>query len=368
MVFMKDGAMKNRSRNGRAVTGSFATDEQRWAALQRRDRSADGKFLYSVRTTGVYCRPSCGARLARRENVEFYASAEQAERAGFRACKRCRPNAGGLDEQYAGAVERACRLIESADEAPKLECMARAAGMSPFHFHRVFRKMTGLTPKRYAAAHRAERIRKELARSGTVTEAIYRAGYNSNSRFYEKSSAILGMKPGNFQKGGKGEKIHFAIGSSTLGLVLVASSRKGVCAILLGSDRAELVVELRERFGHAELMSGGREFSELVARVIEYVEKPGLRWTLPLDVRGTVFQQKVWEALGEIPAGKTASYSEIARRLGQPNSVRAVARACASNAIAVAIPCHRAVAKDGTLAGYRWGVERKRALLEREGV
>jgi len=344
----------------------FSNDEDRWAAVVRRDRGAEGVFYYSVRTTGVYCRPSCAARLARRENVRFHSSCEEAEAAGFRPCKRCRPNEAGLREQRAAIVAKACRLIETAEEMPNLESLAESAGMSRFHFHRVFKSVTGVTPKAYAAAHRARRVREELPRSGTVTEAIYGAGFNSNGRFYATSSEVLGMTPTNFRAGGTGASIRFAVGECSLGAILVAATEKGVCAILLGDAPEALVRELEDRFPKATLIGGDEGFEQWVAKVVGFVEAPALGLDLPLDVRGTAFQQRVWRALREIPAGSTASYTEVARRIGAPKAVRAVAHACASNAIAVAIPCHRVVRNDGALSGYRWGVERKRALLERE--
>lgn len=346
----------------------FTTDDARWAAVRRRDREADGAFYYSVSTTGVYCRPSCAARQARRAHVRFHATRDDAERAGFRPCKRCRPGEPALDAQRAAVVARACRLIETAEEVPDLTALAVAARMSRFHFHRIFRTVTGLTPKGYAAAHRARRMRDELARGGTVTEAIYGAGFNSNSRFYATSGGVLGMTPTAFRSGGAGASIRFAVGECTLGSILVAATAKGVCSILLGDDPDVLVRDLQDRFPNARLIGGDADFETLVARVVGFVESPGLGLDLPLDVRGTAFQQRVWRALRAIPAGSTASYTEIAQRIGKPRAVRAVAHACASNPIAVAIPCHRVVRVDGTLSGYRWGVARKRALLAREAA
>ena len=350
-----------------AAMAIFASPEERWDAVLRRDGGADGAFYYSVRTTGVYCRPSCASRQARRENVAFHLTCADAERAGFRPCKRCRPNEAGLAEQHAAAVAKACQLMESADEMPGLDALAAAAGMSRFHFHRVFRALTGVTPKAYADARRSERVRQELSRSRTVTEAIYGAGFNSSGRFYEKSAEILGMTPTNFRAGGRHAAIRFASGVCSLGVILVAATDRGVCAILLGDDAASLVRDLEERFPLAVLTPGDRDFERTVAQVVSFVEAPRMGLDLPLDVRGTAFQQRVWQALGAIPAGSRASYSEIAERIGSPKAVRAVAQACAANALAVAIPCHRVVRHDGALAGYRWGVERKRALLEREG-
>jgi AraC family transcriptional regulator of adaptative response/methylated-DNA-[protein]-cysteine methyltransferase len=346
----------------------FSSDEERWAAVVRRDRAADGTFYYSVRTTGIYCRPSCAARLARREHVRFHATCEEAEQAGFRPCKRCRPTEPALAKQHAAAVARACRLIEAAEDMPNLDGLAAAAGMSRFHFHRVFKTLTGVTPKAYAAAHRAQRVRDELSRANTVTEAIYGAGFHSNGRFYATSSQLLGMTPTNFRSGGHGASIRFAVGACSLGSILVAATDKGVCAIMLGDDPEALVRDLQDRFPKAHLLGGDADFEHVVARVVGFVEAPARGLDLPLDVQGTAFQQRVWQALRAIPSGTTASYKEIAEYIGAPQAIRAVAQACASNALAVAIPCHRVVRQDGALAGYRWGIERKRALLEREAV
>ena len=347
---------------------AFSSDPGRWAAVVRRDRRADGVFYYSVRTTGVYCRPSCAARLARRENVRFHATCADAERAGFRPCKRCRPDSPGLVEARAEAVARACRLIETAEEVPSLDALADAAGLSRFHFHRVFKTTTGLTPKAYAAAHRARRVRDELSRSDSVTDAIYGAGFNSSGRFYATASEVLGMTPTDFRAGGDGAAIRFAVGECSLGSILVAATERGVCSILLGDDPDALARQLQDRFPKARLIGGDRDFERLVAKVVGFVEAPALDLDLPLDVRGTAFQQRVWQALREIPAGATSTYTKIAARIGAPKAVRAVARACASNTLAVAIPCHRVVRHDGGLSGYRWGVKRKRLLLEREAV
>ncbi len=348
-------------------TLSTATlNDPRWAAVLARDPAADGTFFYSVKTTGVYCRPSCAARPARPENVAFHFTTADAERAGFRPCKRCKPNQPPLIEQHAAKVAELCRLIENAEQVPSLDELAQHAGLSAYHLHRVFKAITGVTPKAYAAAHRAKRVRAELSRGASVTDAIYDAGYNSNGRFYEQSNKVLGMTPTIYRAGGANIDIRFAIGECSLGSILVAASERGVCAILMGDDPDELARDLQDRFPRANLIGGDAKFEALVAKVVGFVEAPQLGLDLPLDVRGTAFQQRVWQALREIPAGATASYSDVANRIGAPKSVRAVAGACAANALAVAIPCHRVVRSDGGLSGYRWGVERKRALLDRE--
>jgi AraC family transcriptional regulator of adaptative response/methylated-DNA-[protein]-cysteine methyltransferase len=348
------------------MLAAATVNDPRWAAVVARDPSADGTFFYSVKTTGVYCRPSCAARLARPENVRFHATCADAERAGFRPCRRCKPDQRPLDEQHAAKVAEICRLLESAETVPHLEELASRAGLSAYHFHRVFKAVTGLTPRAYAAAVRAKRVRDELQRSGTITAAIFDAGYNSNARFYEKSDELLGMTPSNYRAGGANTQIRFAIGECSLGSILVAASERGVCAILFGDDPDALARDLQDRFPRASLIGADREFEQLVAKVVGFVEAPALGLDLPLDVRGTAFQQRVWQALRKIPAGSTVSYADIAKRIGSPSSVRAVARACAANPLAVAIPCHRVLRTDGALSGYRWGVERKRALLERE--
>lgn len=345
---------------------STQDDETRWRRVMARDHAADGQFFYSVKTTGVYCRPSCAARLARRENVGFHATREDAERAGFRSCKRCKPDRPSLAEEHRDKIVAACRLIETADETPNLGELAEWVGLSRYHFHRVFKSVTGVTPKAYADAHRINKLRTVLQQSGSVTEAIYDAGYQSSGRFYAKSNEVLGMTPTDYRDGGKNKLIHFALGECFLGSFLVASTDKGVCAILLGDDPDAMLRELQDRFPKAQLAGGDSGFENLVARVLSFIEQPAKGLDLPLDIRGTAFQQKVWQALREIPAGKTVSYTDIAERLGSPNAVRAVAGACAANNIGIAIPCHRVVRKDGGLSGYYWGVERKRALLQRE--
>ncbi|MFC3077208.1 bifunctional DNA-binding transcriptional regulator/O6-methylguanine-DNA methyltransferase Ada [Phenylobacterium terrae] len=343
-------------------------EDRRWAAVVARDRAADGEFFYSVRTTGVYCRPSCAARQPRRENVGFHETTAEAEAAGFRPCRRCRPNEAPLAERHAEAVTAACRMIEAAETPPTLAGLARAAGLSPHHFHRLFKAVTGVTPRAYAAAHRDRRLREELAADAPVTAAIYGAGFGSSSRFYERADQVLGMSAKRYRRGGETAQIRFAVGECSLGAILVAATDKGVCAILLGEDPDRLVRDLQDRFSRAELVGGDAGFEALVAQVVGLVERPAAQVDLPLDVRGTAFQQRVWQALRQIKAGETASYAEIAARIGAPKAVRAVAQACAANNLAVAIPCHRVVRTDGALSGYAWGVERKQALLEREAA
>lgn len=347
-------------------TPGRATESDYWNAVQTRDHAFDGAFYYSVATTGVYCRPSCPARRAKRENVAFHASCKDAERAGFRPCKRCKPTEPSLQDRYAAKVAAACRLIEEAEEPPTLADLANATRLSTYHFHRVFKAIAGVTPKAYAIAHRQKRVRENLTRSKSVTEAIHEAGFNSSGRFYANSAEVLGMTPTSFRSGGSNAEMRFAVGECSLGSILVAASDKGIAAILMGDDPEALIHDLEDRFPKANLFGGDRGFEDMMAKVIGLIEAPETGLGLPLDVRGTAFQHRVWQALCEIPAGTTATYSEIAGRIGMPKAVRAVAAACAANKIAVAIPCHRVVRNDGSLSGYRWGVERKRKLLERE--
>lgn len=340
--------------------------EAEWRAIVEKDAGFDGDFFYGVVTTGVYCRPSCAARRPRRENVRFFDSAKAAERAGFRACKRCRPDSLSPKERQAAAVAEACRIIETAERPPALKDLAAELGFSPYHFHRLFKKATGLTPKAYAKARREERMRTGVQSSRSVTEAIYDAGYNSSGRFYERATDILGMKPSSRRARGRGETIRFAVGHCSLGSILVAATDRGICNITLGDDPEALLKAFQDEFANAELIGADPAFERLVSRVVGLVETPGFGENLPLDIRGTTFQQRVWAALRKIPPGETATYSDVAASIGAPGSARAVARACAANRLAVAIPCHRVVRSDGSLSGYRWGVERKRALLERE--
>ncbi|WP_419728017.1 bifunctional DNA-binding transcriptional regulator/O6-methylguanine-DNA methyltransferase Ada [Lichenicola sp.] len=340
--------------------------DPRWARVLARDAAADGRFWYSVATTGVYCRPSCPSRAANPGNVRLHDTTDDARAAGFRACRRCDPDGPPPGAGPASIVARACRLIEQADEVPSLGELAGAVGLSPGYFHRLFRKATGLTPRAYAAGQRAGRIRAALMADRSITQTFYEAGFNSSGRFYEASTGILGMTPTAYRTGGIDETIRFAVGQSSLGAILVASTARGVAAILLGDDPDRLVQDLQNRFPKARLVGGDSDYEALVARVVGFVEAPRVGLDLPLDVRGTAFQQRVWQALRAIPPGRTASYTDIAAAIGAPDAVRAVAGACARNPLAVAIPCHRVVRTNGALSGYAWGVDRKRALILRE--
>jgi AraC family transcriptional regulator of adaptative response/methylated-DNA-[protein]-cysteine methyltransferase len=344
-----------------------AKDDDRWKAVQQRSPGADGEFFYAVRTTGVYCRPSCAARTPRRENVRFFCEPAAAERAGFRACKRCHPNSIAPSQRQAELIASACRRIAEAEQIPNLAELAQGATLSRFHFHRLFKRVTGLTPKAYAAALRAQRVREKLPDSGSVTAAMYDAGFNSNARFYAQSDAALGMVPSVYRSGGNGEQIRFAIAQCSLGSIMVAATDRGVCAISLGDEPEALLHDLQDRFPRAQLRGGDEDFDRTVAAVLGFVEAPAAGLDLPLDLRGTSFQLRVWQALRAVPPGTTVSYAEIARRLGIPKASRAVGAAIAANPVAVVVPCHRVIRSDGALSGYHWGVERKRALLEREG-
>lgn len=343
------------------------TEARMRSAVTARDARFDGRFVYAVRSTGVYCRPGCPSRAARPENLSFHADPAEAEAAGFRPCRRCRPDEPALAAQQAEKITRACRLIEAAETPPSLDALARAAGLSPFHFHRIFKAVTGVTPKAYAQAHRAGRAADSLAAGETVTGSLYAAGYGAPSRFYADGAERLGMSPSAYRKGGAGERIAFAAAPCALGLVLVAATGQGICAILLGDEAEALRRDLAARFPRAEIAAGDENFAATVAAVVRLIEAPGAGFALPLDIGGTAFQQRVWQALRAIPAGATATYADIARAIGAPAAVRAVAMACGANALAVAIPCHRVVRSDGALSGYRWGTARKAALLAREG-
>ncbi len=339
-----------------------ASNDAMWRAVQA--RTADASFLYGVNSTGIFCRSGCSSRTPKRENVAFFKDARQAREAGFRPCLKCRPEAETT--VASDVVAEACRMIDSAETPPDLETLARRAGYSRFHFLRLFKAQTGVTPAAYARERRAARLRTALAEPGRVTDAIYDAGFNSSGRAYEAAPQSLGMSPSRYKARGQGESIRYAIGDCWLGKLLAAATDRGVCAILIGDDSEALEQDLRRRFGEAQIVQGGPEFSDTLKAVIALAEAPGRPSALPLDIKGTAFQAKVWQALGSIPAGATASYGEVAKAIGEPKAMRAVARACADNPLALAIPCHRVVRTDGGLSGYRWGPERKRAILERE--
>ncbi len=347
------------------ATPAAVPSDAQWGAIVK--RQALTSFLYAVVTTGVYCRPNCPSRRARRENVRIFESAAEAGSAGFRPCKRCRPNEE-VNALALRAVTRMCRALEQAEQTPTLEQLARGAGLSSSHARRVFQRATGLTPKAYHDALLRARASAALSDSRSVTEAIYAAGFTAPSRFYERADAMLGMAPATFRSGAPGVVIRFALASSSLGEVLVAATERGICSVLLGDERAALVAELQHRFARAELTCAEPEFEAVVNAVLDVIEGQGLPEALPLDVQGTVFQAQVWRALQSIPRGRVLSYSELALQLGRPSASRAVARACASNPVAVLIPCHRVVRAGGALAGYRWGIARKRELLLREGA
>ncbi|HUO23518.1 MAG TPA: bifunctional DNA-binding transcriptional regulator/O6-methylguanine-DNA methyltransferase Ada [Caulobacteraceae bacterium] len=340
--------------------------DPRWARVVARDRSADGQFWYSVATTGIYCRPSCPSRTANPANVRLHDTLAAARATGFRPCKRCHPEDASADAHTASLVAQACRLIERSEEPPSLDDLAGAVGLTGPYFHRLFKAATGLTPKAYADARRAGRARDALAAGAPVTQALHEAGFGSSGRFYEKADAMLGMKPKRYRAGGAGETLRFAVGQTSLGAILVASSPIGVAAIFLGDDPQALIDQLHDRFPRAELVGADADYERVVAQVVGFVERPGVNLDLPLDIRGTAFQQRVWQALRRIPPGATASYADIARAIGAPQAVRAVGRACGANPIGLAIPCHRVVRADGALSGYAWGLERKRALIDRE--
>ena len=336
--------------------------DPRWQSVLARDSGAT--FIYAVLTTGIYCRPGCPSRLPRPENIRFFASPDDAETAGYRPCRRCI-----VQDKRGQQLERitaACRRLELEPQVPDLHELARDAGLSPWHFHRLFKTHTGLTPRTYAAEQRARRLRATLEDGRPVTEALHAAGFGSSGRFYAAADDLLGMTPGRYRKGGARETIHYALGDSSLGKVLVGRSSRGICAILLGDDSEALLAELRGRFPKAELQPGEEGFETLIGQVIQLVENPRQGLALPLDIRGTAFQARVWQALRAIPPGTTLSYAQLAAQLDQPTAVRAVAGACAANSLAVAIPCHRIVRSDGEPSGYRWGVARKRELLKRE--
>jgi AraC family transcriptional regulator of adaptative response/methylated-DNA-[protein]-cysteine methyltransferase len=347
-----------------ATPATFANDDDRWTAVLKRDMSADGAFFYGVRTTGVFCRPSCASRLPRRENVDFFTSTDEARAAGYRECKRCQP--GGLPRELE-IVNRACAALD-ADPQQRLTLaqLGDAVHVSPFHLQRLFKRVVGVSPRQYQAAQRGAALRDALQRGADVTRATVDAGFGSPSRMYDTAAAELGMAPSAYRRKGAGLRVHYASAQTSLGLVLVATTDKGICKIAFGDDEALLVDDLRNEFASAELIDDPKRLAPFVEQVEGYLRGTRQRFDLPLDIAATAFQQRVWEALRRIPYGETRSYSQIAEAVGSPRAVRAVATACASNPVALAIPCHRVVHKDGALAGYRWGIARKAVLLDTE--
>ncbi|HTZ78119.1 MAG TPA: bifunctional DNA-binding transcriptional regulator/O6-methylguanine-DNA methyltransferase Ada [Stellaceae bacterium] len=353
------------------VPASSLREDPRWAAVVARDRSADGSFVFAVKTTGVYCRPSCSSRRARRENVVFYRAPDAAEAAGYRACKRCKPRAATVEDPTLQRVKRACAVIdraleESEDGAPTLSELASAAGTSPYHLQRLFKRHLGITPREYADAQRLKRVKRHLKTGNGVADALYAAGYGSPSRLYERSDAQLGMTPATYSRNGKGAVIDYTIVRSPLGRLLVAATERGLAAVSLGSDDATLAAALEAEYPAAEIRRDDRRLESWIAAILDHIagERPSL--ALPLDLQATAFQRKVWQALQKIPYGETATYGEVAQAIGEPRAARAVAQACATNRVALVIPCHRVVRGDGVSGGYRWGVERKQKLLATE--
>ncbi|MDF7777752.1 bifunctional DNA-binding transcriptional regulator/O6-methylguanine-DNA methyltransferase Ada [Sphingomonas sp. AOB5] len=337
------------------------SDDAAWAAFEARDRAFDGRVIGAVLTTGIYCKPSCPARRPKRENVAFYPNAEAARAAGFRACMRCKPDEVGRDRV---AVARAVALIEAAEEGIDLEALALEVGYAPHHFHRLFKRATGVTPAAYARGLKARRAAEALGRDESVTEAIYEAGYSAPSRFYETANARLGMTPSAWKRGGAGVTIRWTLAETSLGPLLIAATDKGLCRVAFDEDQFALA----RRFPAAEIVQGGAALAALAARVVSEVETPGRDLDLPIDVQGTAFQEAVWEALRAIPQGETRSYAQLAAAAGNPKAVRAVGTACGSNHVAVLIPCHRVTRTDGGVGGYAYGPDRKRVLLKREGA
>lgn len=339
-----------------------------WQAVEDRDPNADGQFIYAVLSTGVYCRPSCPSRPARRENLRFFDTPAAAEQAGYRACLRCRPQDASAQTQQQLRIAEVCRMIEQAEHTPNLQELAAHANLSPHHLHRVFKQTTGLTPKAYANAVRQRRLADTLNTTQSVTAAAFAAGFASGSRFYASSDSLLGMTPSQYRAGGSSQQIKYTLAPCSLGLVLAAFSGKGICAILLGDQADDLTADLLHRFPAAECLLAPDELGNVIQQVVSLIEQPTTALDLPLDIRGTVFQRQVWQALQQIPLGETANYSDIAARIGSPRAVRAVASACAANPLALVVPCHRVLRRDGALSGYRWGLERKQALLDREAA
>ena len=342
----------------------YLTDDARWKAVLSRDASADGAFYYAVRPTGVYCRPTCPSRRPLRAHVAFFGDIESAERANFRPCLRCRPNEVSPQQRV---VAHILQLLDTVEVPPSLAELGEAVGLNSSHLRRVFRRATGLSPKQYVVAQRLQRFKAGLKQGRSVTGAMYDAGYGSSRALYEKANQQLGMAPGAYKRGGRTEQIAYTVTDSPLGRMLVAATKRGMCALRFGKDDA-LIRELHSEYPHATLVPNRRAVAPYIRAALEHLSGRNTRLNLPLDVQATTFQSRVWDALREIPYGQTRSYAQIAEAIGEPRAVRAVARACATNPVAVVVPCHRVVRSDGALSGYRWGIERKRALLEKEGA
>ena len=363
---MSEATALSKQRSTHASTES-TDDEAFWRAVLNRDTRFDGRLFFGVRSTGIYCRPSCPARRPRREQVVFFRIPEAAERAGFRSCRRCHPRNAAMTDPQVEMVRRACLYIENhADELPTLEDLSKYTGVSPYHLQRVFKRVAGITPRQYAEALRLDQFKTGVKKGATVTGAMYDAGYGSSSRLYERAPAQLGMTPADYRRGGKGVGIGYTIVGCSLGRLLVAATQKGVCAVRLGDVDATLEANLLNEYPTADVKRDDEGLSGWVEQLLNHLNGARPHLDLPLDVQATAFQRSVWEKLREIPYGSTRSYSDVARAIGRPTATRAVARACATNPVALLIPCHRVVREDKSLGGYRWGIERKQALLERE--
>lgn len=342
------------------------TADARWQAVVERDHRADGQFVYAVKTTRIFCRPGCPSKIAKRQNIEFFDTADLAAAAGFRPCKRCQPDNMSPQQKRLELVISACKTIAQTTSAISLDSLARQAGLSRYHFHRIFKGITGLTPMAYYRAIQTGRTAAALSSASSVTEAIYDAGFNSAGRFYDNVGATIGMSPSRYRKGAEGEHIRFAVKPCSLGLIIVAATDKGICTIEFGDEAQTLIDRLHDRFPKAQFAPADTTFNRWISEILTYLDRPQGTLKLPLDIQGTIFQRRVWQVLQSIPAGQTVSYTELATRIGQPRAFRAVAHACASNNIAAAIPCHRVIGKNGDLSGYRWGITRKAELLRRE--
>lgn len=346
---------------------STLSNDQLWQAVVAKDASFDGQFVFAVSSTGVYCRPSCPSRRAHRERVRFFDLPEAAEQAGFRACLRCQPQRARVLDPQVELVQRVCQLLNSNDsETLKLGALASHAGVSLFHLQRTFKRVMGISPRQYVAARKFGNFKALVRKGESVTSSLYESGFNSSSRLYEYASEELGMTPATYSRGGRGVNINYTLVASTMGRLLVAVTERGVCAVRMGDYDAEMEKDLREEFPHADITRDDSALRDTVKKILNHLDRNDSRLDLPLDIRATAFQRQVWEKLRAIPYGETVSYGDVAKALGKPGAVRAVGRACATNPVALVIPCHRVVREDQSLGGYRWGLERKKRLLERE--